>query len=323
MVGNEVTVWLLSDTLLRDEQLRPGPTPGAVAAELQRRLGNEIAIEVRKSTDGKLDELTRVRRLDTWHVGWGLPRPSLVALQAGSCIVLSAAGAIDPVRLRELEAAGIGERTAEGYGQVCFNDPLLTKSPSRWSIFESDAGGERSSTNGVVPLVFAGEKGTRAFTYARLLETDLWKREISRAAQVLAADQHRCATVLAWKAGSKQGDPPMSQLGGLRAQLGSLCAAGDAEQILGWLHHLKANPRCADKWPDRALDRAEDLLRNRAKVWSVLDCTSWPTLTIGAKQVLQSELWPLAVRALFGACIRAHKRELEGHTDRREIEHGT
>ena len=224
MVGNEVTVWLLSDTLLRDKQLRPAPTAATVAAELQRLLENEIAIEVRKSTDGKLNELTRVRRLDTWHVGWGLPRPSLVALQAGSCIVLSVAGAIDPVRLRELEASGIGERTAEGYGQVCFNDPLLTMLPSQWSILESDAGREASATNGVAPLVFAGDNGDPAFTYARLLETELWKQEIGRAAQALAADGHRRATVLAWKAGSKQGEPPMSQLGGLRAQLASLRA---------------------------------------------------------------------------------------------------
>lgn len=102
---NELVVWMLSDLLLRDERLRPAPTAGALAMELGRRLG--VTLTVRKP-DKRLGELVRVRRLDTWHVGWGLPRPSLVAMQAGSCVVFTANKTIDADQLREVEASGVG-----------------------------------------------------------------------------------------------------------------------------------------------------------------------------------------------------------------------
>jgi CRISPR-associated protein Csx10 len=124
-------VWLVSDMLLRNQRLRPEPTAACLAAELSRLLG--VTLNLRNSSDSRLNELVRIRRLDTWHVGWGVPRPSLVALQAGSCMVFRvSSGQLDPSKLAQLEASGIGERTAEGYGQVRFNHPLLTQEPKDW-----------------------------------------------------------------------------------------------------------------------------------------------------------------------------------------------
>ncbi|MCS6976761.1 MAG: RAMP superfamily CRISPR-associated protein, partial [Gemmatales bacterium] len=94
-------VWLVSDTLLRNSRLGAEPTAACLGEELSRRLG--VQLKLRQSTNGCLDELVRIRRLDTWHVGWGLPRPSLVALQAGSCMVFEAEGPIDPAKLAQLE----------------------------------------------------------------------------------------------------------------------------------------------------------------------------------------------------------------------------
>jgi hypothetical protein len=106
----------------------------------------------------------------------------------------------------------------------------------------------------------------------------------------------------------------MSQLGGLRNQLARLRTTQDAQAVLDWLHHLQQNPRRSEKWPNGSLDRIESLLQNRGEIWQkILQSHNWPTLTKDATQQLQQELWPLAIRMFFDACIRAHKRELEEH----------
>jgi len=59
----------------------------------------------------------RVRRYDGWKAQWGLPRPSLVGLRAGSCMrIIVTGGPVDPSRLAEIETKGLGERRAEGFG---------------------------------------------------------------------------------------------------------------------------------------------------------------------------------------------------------------
>lgn len=308
--GDELFVWLLSDTLLRGEGLRPAPTGRELATEIARRLGLPAdAVKVRETKGGPadtkpLDELVRVRRLDTWHVGWGLPRPSLVAMQAGSCLVLSIAGTIDQERLREIEAGGIGERTAEGYGQVRFNDPLLSNPPSRWGNLAGAT--VEDETTGAAP---APELEAAHAEYAHRLEQVVWKQEIRRAALEIASNRTRRQESLKWDVTHDK--PSMSQLGGLRGQLARLRSEGDVQPIIGWLDHLAGNPKREEKWPQGAISCVRGLLEQRERIWDTLTCDGWPTLTLGGDDRLRKELWFLAVRTLFDACIRAHKRELE------------
>jgi CRISPR-associated protein Csx10 len=297
--GQTLVVWLLSDTLLRDERLRPAPTAEALGAELARRLG--IPIKPRESNDGLLDELVRVRRLDTWHVGWGLPRPSLVAIQAGSCIAFTARGEIDRSRLHEIEVGGVGERTAEGYGQVRFDDPLLSAASDQLKLTEEDMTAPHSNKD--LPAISQDDRG------ARLLEREVWKNRIRRGALAIAADRTRRQALLKW--GVQNDRPPMSQLGSLRGQVAQLRGAADAQAILAWLDHLAANDRRREKWPNGAIGKVRDLVEKPAGVWLELTAQDWPTLTDGAKERLREELWALAVRTLIDACIRAHKRDLE------------
>ncbi len=316
---NELFVWLLSDTLLRGDTLRPAPTGKDLAAELARRLGlHADAVKVRETKVGPadkkpLDELVRVRRLDTWHVGWGLPRPSLVAMQAGSCMALTIDVKIDPVRLREIEATGIGERTAEGYGQIQFNDPLLCIPPARWGNIQ-DAALKDRTTNAATP---APELEATYAEYAHRLERVVWKQEIRRAALEIAANRTRRQEAIKWDVTHDK--PSMSQLGGLRGKLARLRSAADVQPITGWLDHLAENPKRDEKWPRDAIRRVRDLLVQRERIWDTLQCEGWPTLTQGAADRLRKELWALAVRTLTDACIRAHKRELESV---REVRHG-
>lgn len=298
----DLIVWLVSDTLLRNSRLRPEPTAACLGEELSRRLG--VTLKLRESTDGQLDELVRIRRLDTWHVGWGLPRPSLIALQAGSCMVFQVEGPIDPAKLAQLEAGGVGERTAEGYGQVRLNDPLVTKAPKEWPKPKTSSSGSRQEN-----VSENRPMNASAQNFARLIERESWKQEIRRACLAFANSAQNRKNELGWVAKGEQGQPPMSQLGGLRGQLAMLRSANDRQQVIDWLEHLANNNRRKEKWP--SISKIEDFIKKDERIWEVIKTDHWPTLTANAEKELKKELWALAVRTFFDVCIRAHKRELE------------
>jgi CRISPR-associated protein Csx10 len=312
--NQELFVWLVSDMLLRNQRLRPEPTAACLAAELSRWLG--VPLTPRHSTDGRLDEFVRIRRLDTWHVGWGLPRPSLVALRAGSCMVFQAEGAIDTAKLAQLEASGIGERTAEGYGQVRFNHPLLTQAPQDWPA------STRQDSNSTEQV---GSEGTQAMdetsrSFARRIETECWKQEIRRACLALAADANKRKELLGWVATGEQGKPPMSQLGGLRGQLMLMQQAEQRQQVIDWLDHLAGNSRRKEKWP--SIPKVKAVVESDSRIWEIIQTDGWPTLTTNAEGELRRDLWALAVRTFFDACMRAHKRELEREQQPKEAARG-
>lgn len=145
--------------------------------------------------------------------------------------------------------------------------------------------------------------------YTHLLEAEVWKQSIRRAALAIAADRAQRQSVLKWDVSHDR--PPTSQLGGLRGQISQSLQGEGANTAIGWLDHLQENTKRAGKWPVGAIDAVRLLLHDPTQVWAVLECREWPTLTDGAKDRLRRELWPLAVRALVDACIRAHKREVE------------
>lgn len=302
IVEKDLFVWLVSDTLIRNSRLRAEPTASCLGEELSRKLG--VTLKLRESTAGQLDELVRIRRLDTWHVGWALPRPSLVALQAGSCMVFQAEGSIDPAKLEQLEASGIGERTAEGYGQVRFNHPLLTEPCISVADPDNLADSEPAATE--PEFIHSGHP---EFAFARLIERECWKQEIRRACLTFASSAQNRGDKLGWKAKVKQGQPPMSQLGALRGQLAILRTVRDRPQVIDWLDHLADNRRRKDKWP--SIDKVKAFIESDSRIWDIVKTDGWPTLTTNAETELKQELWALAVRTFFDACIRAHKRELE------------
>lgn len=326
--GSELFVWLVSDTLIRNERLNYEPTAQCLGDELSRRLGVRLIVRDGEAGagDGRLHELVRVRRWDSWHTGWGLPRPSLTALQAGSCIVFRVEGVLDSARLAELELSGVGERTAEGFGQVRFNHPLITRplaeicthSPN--DVEPSRVSSDRDSACTVHSLRESDAE------FAHLIMRECWKQEIRLACLGIARDTEKRKTLLGWKTDGPQGMPPMSQLGGLRGQLALLRAKGDARRIIDWIKHLKENKRRSEKWPN--MQKVLDFIEKDNLIWQAIDTKDWPIVAIGAqtpdevRDGLRRELWPLAVRMFFDACIRAHKRELERHSTRKEAVHG-
>jgi CRISPR-associated protein Csx10 len=320
------------------------PSLDALADELSNKLG--VRVVPASQGNGSLNAILRVRRLEPWNTVWGLPRPSHVAIQAGSCAVFQvqdAQGALDNQKLHELEMGGIGERTAEGFGQVCFNAPWITQSPRQWPKVSAGAENQTvgSSAHSPMSRVLISKRnsnhGAALFETARFLEKECWKQEIRRACLALASDSRKRRNILKWEIyDSGSGAPPMSQLGGLRNQVAAIRNRGDEAAAIDWIEHLESNPRRKEKWPENSLQEIKDILDNKDKIWQILassdetltdssDTTSgnttrttnsnspqWPTLTENAHSELKRELWPMAIRAFFDACIRAHKRDLEG-----------
>jgi len=141
-----LTVWHLSDVLLRDYALRPAVASDCLRDALEARLN--VKLKAVEPAAQYLRELLQVHRIESWHTRWGQPRPSLVAIAAGSCALFDIDEPLDQAqrseveaRLREIEATGIGERRGEGYGQLCFNATLLTSPLRNWAAAGQSAQG--------------------------------------------------------------------------------------------------------------------------------------------------------------------------------------
>ena len=305
-IGEELTVWLLSDVLLRDDRLRPTGSIESLRRALQDRLNlgrdgsQTVTLEQRLHS-----AFPRQRRTDSWHVGWGLPRPSLAGLQAGSCAVFKIEGQIDQSRLAEIEAGGIGERRAEGYGQVCFNDPLVTSKldglrASRPTRDEKQEG---------ISLV----SGQSSLAYAQLIEHQAARNEMRRSALGFAATRDNRKKALGVEIIAKQSKPRMSQLGALRSALSRLQSAADSHRAMNWINHLAATANRRNQWPTDSLAHVEELITQTERVWQLLDLDFTKlVLTENGAEELKHKLWPEAVRTLVDACVRAQKRDLEG-----------
>lgn len=304
--GSRLTVWLLSDVLLRDQRLRPDPTVGGLCRALERAIDPDggRGVRLEPAAAGR-PAFVRIRRTESWQQSWGLPRPSLVGLQAGTCLSLAVTGSITPEDLGRIEAAGIGERTAEGYGQLSFNDPLLDAPAAR--LARVAEGGETVQAPAMI------DRQDPLHGLAAALEEQAWRARLRQAA--LAAGQ-RSEELLGWQKG-RGAKPTMSQLGGLRSVLAGLTDAAGAKRAIAWLDHLGENPERLKAWPEGAkgLAKVRRFLdpSTKAEVWRALgldadgpDC--WPTLTTDGSARLREQLWPLAVRSLLQAAIRACKR---------------
>lgn len=298
-VPNRVTIWLLSDVLLRDERLRPTTDPNAVAAEVGRSIGQEVRV---------LRAFGQQRRMESWQRSWGLPRPSILGLAAGTCIECEVDAQPDVSLLRELEQEGIGERRAEGFGRVVFNHPLLS------STAFGSAGRPEESAAVSSPMRPIAASDAAAFEVARTIEAAAWRDEIARRALVLADDEQRRREALGLAIVKGQSEPELSQVAALREVLGTVMSAADLSSAVEWLDHLRAVKNRVAKWPLGALDRVDELLHSPQRVWTLLGLDEWaPDLVIteGGRKALEQELWAEAIRAVSDAVCRGHKRAVE------------
>lgn len=324
---HRLTICFLSDALLRNETLRPTyniqDLSSLLAAQLQLDESQGEKLEVAAAKDGCLSTMIQTRRIESWHEGWSFPRPSLVAIAAGSCAVFQITVLAEERkreitrRLNQLERSGIGERRGEGYGEISFNSPLLTRKINDWQpadkLREVESDGDENA-----PL---NDEETKA---ARMIERAAWREEL-RVAVLKVADSRECRQKIfgfeiEGTGDNKKSYPPMSQIGGLRSAISRLQKAGDKKFVVEWLEHLKSTGNRLDRWQNPKSDfKAEDkidainmLISSETEVWEVMgDKWHQPPTIASTTEELQKEFRAEAVRSLFGACAHAHKRALE------------
>lgn len=326
-------VWCLSDVLLRNSHLVPTTDPDDFKRELEMVLGVELTCADERKDDHEderdpgadndlLSLMMRSRRTESWQVRWGLPRPSMLGWQAGSCVVYAVTnGPINPDMLAEVEARGIGDRCSEGYGQICFNDPLLMAELKGKTRNESTP---HQPNPNLTPIA----EGHPSFAYARIIESAAWREAIAHKALVIAANAQSREAILGIKiisASDEAADsqpksqPPMSQLGGLRSVVLKLQSATDAEKVTNWIDAIERVSNRREKWEKTqdGLHKIRALVTDVNLTWSHLtqevdglDLNDF-VITENGVTSLKQALWAEATRTLIDAMIRAQKRALE------------
>jgi CRISPR-associated protein Csx10 len=311
MFGNELTVWLLSDLLLRDAWLRPSTEIKDFCSALALALGLEADDLTLVGFDDLPEKasalLARQRRSESWQTRWGLPRPSLAGLSAGSCFRLKVSDKanLSAEALGKLEIIGLGERRVEGYGQLKLNASLLAQPEIR--VRKLHPSQNTPSTNKIA-------SNSSAFDYARQVEKVAWQAAIQRAAVTLAGNAEQREKLLHLKGDSEASS---TQLGGVRSQLTKLQAWRDNDPIrqalIEWLTSMLAK----DSKTKATLEAAKKLLEEKETIWNGLSLVETLQLnsgyddlccSVGAEDYFKNELWGEAVEVLVTECIRAHVR---------------
>jgi CRISPR-associated protein Csx10 len=314
--GSTLTLWLLSDTLLRDQRLRPTTDPQALLEQLSAKLKVTLTFDAPDQTQ---NAIARSQRTESWQTRWGLPRPSLVGLSAGSCFQIKIAAGVTLEQLHELEQSGIGERTVEGYGQICFNAPLLHLEQVNLTVNLTEAPlPATTSTN--LPI------GANLQTYITQVEQAAWRSAIQQVSLSLASRQETRKKILGIDMHERNGKwesrPRTSQLAILRSLL-QLLQPNTPEQpevIHQWLDAMKAKNKGkqSDRWNAKSLDKVKLLLTQRETIWNLFD-EEWQKLgfepdsltLLNQPEELQRSLWVEAVCSLIDDCLRAQKRDSE------------
>jgi len=119
--GSSVRIWAANDILPWD-----GTSPEAWLSEIAQVAGLDAA---RMQIDASRSRVRHVR-VDAWQSAWGFPRPTLVAIAAGSCLVVETSPD-DAAALRAVSGSLIGARRSEGLGEIAVDHPALASGEIR------------------------------------------------------------------------------------------------------------------------------------------------------------------------------------------------
>jgi CRISPR-associated protein Csx10 len=108
--GTSFRILFLSDTLVRNPETG-AHDPAAVELVIDERLGGRVEI---------LARYWGTRLAGGFNRTWGLELPQALSLRAGSVLAARARQAIPLAELLAIEASGLGERLAEGFGRITF-----------------------------------------------------------------------------------------------------------------------------------------------------------------------------------------------------------
>ncbi|WP_055483400.1 RAMP superfamily CRISPR-associated protein [Sphaerimonospora mesophila] len=293
-------VWLLSDLLVRDHRLRPSTDPADVARAMEQALTRAGAPHVRITpvldtvSDRSVAAALGAGRTESWHRGWGLPRTTLYGLAAGTCLTFAVDGGdVTTEALDELRTAGVGERRAEGFGQIEIDHGLLLRS------FEGRTPTSAAPADRPTPQAEPIAPGEAGHAEGRIFERAAWRAEMHRAYELIMADPSRRARFLPEEVTS-------SQLNGLRDVVREP-SMDSARNRLAWLTEAHAG---RGSWPVEKSKLLFKLLVDPDEVWTQLGLNEEElTVTLDGATVLRAELHDEAVRVLVTACVAAQVRQ--------------
>jgi len=310
-----ISVCLLSDTLIRDKWLRPSTLVADLLEELNARLGVPGALVTK--ANGEVRAFARSRRLETWHTGWNLPRPSLISIQGGSCFLFKAArwNEVTQAARERVLAEGIGDRRAEGYGQIAINPDWLDNIANHKSA-------PRPTPNYPQPTI---EKDSFDRTEAAIISAvgkARWKNLIQRQSVLLANDLDWVEKKLGFTiTGSGKASPSLTQISAFREFL--LQSGNDSDrkpfaELDQWLDNIDKKVKKAgnsggklEGWKN-ALPVVRELLNSPDTIWAWMNTTldegAFPELIPGSARELQSELRLFAIQSLVDACVRSIRK---------------
>jgi len=315
--GRSMRVWLLSDLLVTDERLRPSSDPADIGRVLGAALGVGPLRPVGNQDGAPVSARTCDRRTESWHRRWGLPRPTLTGMAAGSCLTFAVEGpAPGTAAIRRVELTGIGQRRGEGFGQVRIDDPLLV------AVFDLDDPGPAPAGSAGPASVPAADPPVAdgpglaglpspAAAALRVIEEAAWRQAIRERSESKAATSAGRQEVL----GQDYASVPSSQLFALRMITATL-GGGPDPRAGYWLSQLAASKGREHSWPGTVVARLTRLLTDPQAVWQVLAIPEAELAgSPAAAGELRERLWPLAVRALVTACLTSYGRGREEDGD--------
>lgn len=308
--GKKLVIWLQSPMLVRNAALQYSANPRDLAVVLKDALGLGAAPEL-------VQAFGRAERIESWHGPSNMPRSSLVSLAPGSVYVFETDGesTFDNEVLKKIQAEGLGERRAEGFGRILINHQLLLNAYSADRWVESVQSPNRPDALAVVSET---EK-----KLLRSLDVAFWQETIVRAAREHAFSRNPCIR-------SDHGKPSRSQLGAMRAAAGAatqgktfgddrFVGEEDLDQIrlMAGIHPMQRGNDAVDaelqqkrravvlvQWQQQNFDRLEELLtapstdaqRRQGTVWRHLWGNDWNSrLTVCTAEAWRG-LWDNRIR---------------------------
>jgi len=294
--ARSLLVYLESDVLVRDSCLAYSGDPRDLKRAIERELQG-VTLSERPGSSGVIAAVGRARRHDSWHTKWNLPRPSLIALRAGSVYVFGVeSGKLCETALQNLSLRGLGERRAEGFGRIQFNPPWLLQ--KEYEIQVQDTACTAGSSGDELISEEQGE-------LLRELEIVKWRRILRRTARQKAYGM--AASERGYLSAGK-GPASPSQWGSLReaaaripddpvAGKKQLCAWADARRM------VNGGNSSEDPWPKKRRDawgklrgKILELATQNEAVWSCYSDSNGP---INVPENLKSTLWGFAVRTIL------------------------
>jgi CRISPR-associated protein Csx10 len=153
------TVILLSPALVRNED---GQSSGDLSTALAMRLGGDCRVT-------GIEASCKSEIVGGFNRTWGLPLPQCTAVAAGSVFHITLDREVPVSVLQGLEETGIGERRAEGFGELAITTSILEIDSDRWVPVEVEL--EKNSTGTGGPSAEDNQLAEMMLT--RLLRRDL------------------------------------------------------------------------------------------------------------------------------------------------------